>query len=77
MPESPFFYRVTGLRPKETLAQEFSCEFYEIFKNTFFTEHTQVTASEEIWNNMFTVSVVVLLLYFEDLCMFYKNLIVT
>ena len=24
---------------KETLAQVFSCEFYEISKNTFFTEH--------------------------------------
>ena len=25
----------------ETLAQVFSCEFCEIFKNTFFTEHLQ------------------------------------
>ena len=24
---------------KETLAQVFSCEFWEIFKNTFFIEH--------------------------------------
>ena len=24
----------------------FSCEFYEISKNTFFTEHLRVTASE-------------------------------
>ena len=24
---------------KETLAQEVSCEFWEISKNTFFTEH--------------------------------------
>ena len=24
----------------------FSCEFYEVFKNTFFTEHVQITASE-------------------------------
>ena len=24
---------------KETLVQAFSCEFYEIFKNIFFTEH--------------------------------------
>ena len=30
---------------KETLAEEFSCEFCEIFKNTFFTEHLWVTAS--------------------------------
>ena len=30
---------------KETLAQVFSCEFCEIFKNTFFTEHVWTTAS--------------------------------
>ena len=30
---------------KETLAQVFSCEFYEISKNTFFTEHLRTTAS--------------------------------
>ena len=29
---------------KQTLAKVFSCEFYEIFKNTFFTEHLPVTA---------------------------------
>ena len=37
-----------GLRPatllKETLAQVFSGEFCEIFKNTFFTEHLLTTA---------------------------------
>ena len=30
---------------RETLAQVFSCEFCEISKNTFFTEHIWVTAS--------------------------------
>ena len=30
---------------KETLAQVFSCEFYEISKNIFFTEHVWATAS--------------------------------
>ena len=30
---------------KETLAQVFSCEFYEISKNTFFTEHLRAAAS--------------------------------
>ena len=30
---------------KETSAQVFSCEFSEIFKNTFFTEHLPTTAS--------------------------------
>ena len=29
---------------KETLIQVFSCEFREIFKNTFFTKHLQATA---------------------------------
>ena len=31
---------------KETLARVFSCEFCEIFKNTFLTEHLLATASE-------------------------------
>ena len=31
---------------KGTLAQVFSCEIYEIFKNSFFTEHLWMTASE-------------------------------
>ena len=30
---------------KETLAQVFSCEFCEVSKNTFFTEHVWATAS--------------------------------
>ena len=30
---------------KETLAQMFSCQFCEISKNTFFTEHLWTTAS--------------------------------
>ena len=34
-----------NLIKKETLAQVFSCEFYEIYKNTFFTEHLWATAS--------------------------------
>ena len=31
---------------KETQALVFSCEFCEIFKNTFFTEHLWATVSE-------------------------------
>ena len=31
---------------KETLAQAFSCEFCEIFKNTFFTKQLWTTASD-------------------------------
>ena len=29
---------------KETLAEVFSCTFYEIFQDTFFTEHLKTTA---------------------------------
>ena len=32
---------------KETVAQLFSCEFCEIFKNTFLTEHLWATAFEK------------------------------
>ena len=30
---------------KENPTKLFSCKFYKIFKNTFFTEHMRVTAS--------------------------------
>ena len=50
---SLFFNKVTGLRPegchfikKETLAKVFSCEFCEIFKNTFSPEQIRTTASD-------------------------------
>ena len=52
--QSFFFNKVAGLscRPKacnfikkETLAEVFSCEFYEISKNTFFYRTPLVTAS--------------------------------
>ena len=33
---------------KETLAQVFSCEFCQIFKNIFFTEHIMVTLSVNV-----------------------------
>ena len=49
VPEA-LFDKVPGLRPatllkKETLAQVFSCEYCEISKNTFFTEHLWMAAS--------------------------------
>ena len=51
--QSLFFNEVAGLRSatslkKEAVAQVFSCDFCEIFKNTFFTEHLWATASERI-----------------------------
>ena len=47
LPE-PFFNKVAGCNfiKKEALAQVFSCGFCEMFKNTFFTEHSRTTASE-------------------------------
>ena len=44
MPEACNFIK------KETLAQVFSCEFWEIFKNIFFIEHLRETTSENILN---------------------------
>ena len=49
--QSLFFNKVTGLRfatllKKETLAQVFSCDFCEIFKNAFFAKHLLMTASD-------------------------------
>ena len=49
--QSLLFNKVAGLWPvtllkKVTLAQAFLCEFCEIFKNTFSTEHLQTTASD-------------------------------
>ena len=47
-----FFNKVADLRldacnfiKKEAVAQVFSCEFCEISKSAFFTEHLRVTAS--------------------------------
>ena len=43
---------ISKIRPgaieKETLALVFSCDFCEISKNTFFTEHLWTTASVDI-----------------------------
>ena len=48
--QSLFLKKVAGLRPatlfKKALAQVFSCEFCEISKNTFFTEHLWTIASK-------------------------------
>ena len=47
--QSLFFNKVAGLKPatllKKVLTQVFSCEFCEISKNTFFTEHIWTTYS--------------------------------
>ena len=36
---------------KETLVQLFSFEFWEIFRNTYFTEHLRITASVRFWTS--------------------------
>ena len=54
--QSLFFNKEAGLRSKvcnfikkKTLAQVFSCEFWELFKNTFCTEHLWTTTSVDDW----------------------------
>ena len=47
-------WQIIGLGPatllrKKTLAQVFSCEFCEIYKDTFFTEHLRTTTSATSW----------------------------
>ena len=39
---------------EETLAQVFSCEFCEISKNTFFTEHLWTAASKSCFGDVFS-----------------------
>ena len=41
------------LLKKESLAQVFSCEFFEISKNTFSTEHLRTTASAGTFTTFF------------------------
>ena len=43
--QSLFMPQACNFIKKESLAQVFSCEFFEIFKSTFFTEHLRATAS--------------------------------
>ena len=59
MPESLFFCKFIK---KETLAQMFSCEFYDISKNIFFTEHLRTTTS-----NIVKAAETVLWLMFQNI----------
>ena len=47
-----FFFRhgICNFIKKETLAQVLSCEFCEISKNTFYTEHLWTTPSASLNN---------------------------
>ena len=62
VPES-FFNKVADLKPatlvKEIPAQVLPCEFCEIVKNTFFTEHLRMTAHDVTYSrNYFCYSVI-------------------
>ena len=57
---------------KEALAQVFFCEFYEIFKNTFFTEHPRATASLTL---LFFATVSVLYRCLNRLAVFFDFLV--
>ena len=46
-----------SLFKKETLAQVFSCELWENFKNTFFEEHRQATAFEAVHVEKYIVTI--------------------
>ena len=41
----PSLFLICNFIKKKTLTQVFSCEFCEIFKNTFLAEHLRTTAS--------------------------------
>ena len=43
----------------------FSCDFYEISKNTFFTEHLWTTAPKNSPENLFKISFVYLFIGFQ------------
>ena len=56
MPEACNFIK------KDTLAQVFSCEFCEIFKNTFLTEYIWMTASDDLKNEIIETERIYLLI---------------
>ena len=61
------------LLQKETLAEVLSCEFCEISKNTFFTEHLWATASIElptILENISLENIMPLLGFYSDSCFY-------
>ena len=59
---------------KETLTQVFSCEFCEISKNTFFTEHLWTTASGimiTIYDSFHNIIYLMLEVFFVEQKVFY------
>ena len=62
---------------KETLAQVFSCEFYEICNNTFLIQHLRATASGVMPNNRFPLInfVFIICLQKQDILYFFFTVI--
>ena len=58
---------------KETLAQVFSCEFCEISKNTFFTDHVRATAS--VFSTLFFNALILLFSFVVFIWMWFSNVI--
>ena len=59
--QSLFLIKLQAFILKKTLARVFSCEFYEISKNNFFTEHLWTTASVyKLWRKPYVCSIYVL-----------------
>ena len=48
-------HQVCNFNKKETPTPAFSCDFFEIFKNTFFTEHRRAVASLYGWQTFYCV----------------------
>ena len=60
-----FLIKLQTLLKKESLAQVFSCEFWKISKNNFFTEHIRTTAAKNsLKNDRFDKSSMNNILYF-------------
>ena len=70
MCQSLFFDKIAGnVIKKETLAQLFSCEFCEISKSIFFTEHLRTAASTPDADNViFTEYFAYVLAMFRRTC---------
>ena len=59
-----FLIKLQASIKKESLVHVFSCECYEISKNTFFIEHLWTTASVGLWFKYISTNLYVLFLLF-------------
>ena len=58
--QSLFFNKVAGLA--QVLEQVISCDFWEISKNTFFTEHIRVSASGWLYGKIMLIKCLLLII---------------